>query len=49
MNSKSITRILALAALLFVTILPAVAHVSADELAVRNQKWRTRLYFGIRL
>ena len=43
MNSKSITRILALAALLFVTTLPAVAHVDADELAVRNQKWRTRL------
>ncbi len=49
MNSKSVTRILALAALLFVMTLSAVAHVSADELAVRNQKWRTRLYFGIRL
>ena len=49
MNSKSITRILAIAALLFVMTLSAVAHVSADELAVRNQKWRTRLYFGIRL
>ena len=49
MNSKSVTRILALAALIFVTTLSAVAHVSADELAVRNQKWRTRLYFGIRL
>ena len=49
MNSKIITRILALAALLFVTTIPAVAHVSADELAVRNQKWRIRIYFGIRL
>lgn len=49
MNSKSVTRILALAALIFVTTLSAVAHVSADELAVRNQKWRTRIYFGIRL